>query len=121
MEKKILIIEDEPAIIEITTIALQDAGYKVFSTIDPDKIYHYIKGLQPDLILLDINLWGLNGRIICQYIKGYEALSHIPVLVMSANNDIEQIAKECRADGLIKKPFDLGHLLNLVAQHLKVS
>lgn len=118
MDKRILIIEDDPAIVEITTITLRDEGYDVHSTKDPDKIYTYIKSIMPDLILLDINLWGLNGKIVCNYIKSYEALKHIPVIVMSASENIEQITKDCGADGLIKKPFELEHLVDLVGRYL---
>ncbi len=118
MEKKILIIEDEPAIVELTTLALRDAGYAVYSAVDPDKIYHYVKSVLPDLILLDINLWGLNGKIVCEYIKSYEGLKQIPILVMSASSNIEKITAECGADGSIKKPFDLEDLISTVARYL---
>jgi len=116
--KKILIIEDEPDILEITGLVLEQEGYEVHLISDCKHIYHELTEILPDLILLDINLCGYNGKDICEYIKSYGGLKHIPVIMMSANMNIERIANDCGADGLIRKPFDLVQLAQTVAEHI---
>jgi DNA-binding response OmpR family regulator len=116
--KKILIIEDDLDILEITQIILEQEGYEIYAISDCNDIYHQLTEILPDLILLDINLPGFDGRDICEYIKSYNRLKHIPVVMMSANLDIEEIAKRCGADGIIKKPFDMVELAGTVAHYL---
>jgi DNA-binding response OmpR family regulator len=116
--KRILIVEDDPDISEVSKLILQDEGYDV-NTCPSGSAVHKKLEFHPDLILLDINLPGLSGEKICQYLKSQIGLKQIPVILMSANMDIRQLADECGADGIVKKPFDLATLKNMVAEHLK--
>jgi DNA-binding response OmpR family regulator len=114
MKKKVMVIEDEPVIAEMVNIILQADGYKVISLSEYANFKARLHASHADLVLLDINLAGFNGRDICEYIKSQSDLKHIPVILLSANIDIQKIKEECGADDLIKKPFDLDYFINKV-------
>lgn len=117
MKKKIMIADDDTAILEATSLMLEDAGYSVIATTDGEMlpVMHVEK---PDLLLLDIRLSGLNGRDACIKIKNDAYGRNIPVILFSANKDTEQIAQEAGADGFIAKPFQMNDLLVKIATHV---
>jgi DNA-binding response OmpR family regulator len=117
MKKKILVIEDEPIIAEMICILLEIEGYKVISLSDEESIKDELNHKQVDLVLLDLNLVGYNGASICEYIKNNSDLKHIPVILVSANHNIEKIKEECGADDLIKKPFELTYFLQKIRSY----
>jgi CheY-like chemotaxis protein len=73
-----------------------------------------IKGIldqhKPDLVLLDLHMQGVDGENICKEIKSDPLTTSIPVLLFSANANIETIKEDCGADGFITKPLN-AHLL----------
>ncbi len=115
-KKKILVADDEPAILEVITMMLEDAGYDVKTTVDgqTEKIAReYI----PDVILLDIWMSGMDGGKICQSLKVQKSTLHIPIIIISANKETETIAKESGADDFLAKPFEMDELLTKVAKY----
>ena len=115
-KKKVLVADDDPAILEVITLILEDAGYDVKTTVN-GQTEKLAKEYLPDLILLDIWMSGMDGRIICKDLKAQKITKHIPILMISANKDTEKIAKEAGADGFLAKPFDMKDLLNKVAAY----
>lgn len=113
IKKKILVTDDDPAILEVITMILEDAGYEV-KTIDNRNTEKYAEEYLPDAILLDIWMGGVDGRNICKKLKSKKNTAHIPIVIISANKDTEMIAKAAGADGYIKKPFELNDILVLV-------
>ena len=113
IKKKILVTDDDPAILEVITMILEDAGYEV-KTIDNQNTEKYAEEYLPDAILLDIWMGGVDGRNICKKLKSKKNTAHIPIIIISANKDTEMIAKAAGADGYIKKPFELNDILVLV-------
>jgi len=67
--------------------------------------------------MLDLKLKDEDGRAICGYIKEQENLKQIPVILVSASGDLEQIAKDCHADDFIQKPFDIDHFMSKVHRY----
>ena len=65
-------------------------------------------------MLLDLNIAGFDGQVICDYIKKQSDLKHIPVILMSANPDIAQVREECGAEDFIRKPFDISYFVEMV-------
>lgn len=96
---------------------LEDSGYDVETTVD-GAVARDMKERLPDLLLLDIRMSGMDGGKICKRIKSAPLTQHIPVIMISANKDIEQIALECGADDFIPKPFQMEHLLALVSKYV---
>ena len=111
-KKKILIIDDEPSIVEVLVMMLSDAGYEV-EGISSGYTFETIKRAKPDLVLLDVWMSGIDGRKICLSIKEDNSLKDVTVYLVSASKDIQQYATEARADGYIEKPFEMQTILDV--------
>lgn len=116
-KKKILVVDDDPAILDVLTIFLEEIGYEVESTVDARSLQTFSHGY-PDLLLLDIWMSGWNGRDICRTLKSQEVSKRIPVILCSANEETEAIAREAGADDFLLKPFDLDTLLETIERHI---
>ena len=113
---KILVIDDDDSTLEIIFIVLHNAGFDV--TIDSKAELLFLKnGNLPDLIIIDNNLGGISGSEICKQLKGIPRVSHIPVILTSAMEDLEQLALDAQADGYLSKPFDMKSLFEKIAMH----
>ena len=119
MNKKILVAEDDRAILEVVKIILEQEGYTTVFADKEDVIYKIIKEQKPDLMLLDIWLGGSNGGKIAKTIKSDKQTQHIPIIMISANNETEKITREAGADDFLLKPFNIDDLLNIVRKHVK--
>lgn len=119
MSRKILIIDDDASILQVSRIILEEAGHKV-SVDDGKNIFEKIQLDRPDLILLDIRLAGLDGREIGKKLKSQDSTRDIPIVVLSASFNIEEIVKQAKADDYLKKPFDIDDLEQIVMKYLTV-
>jgi DNA-binding response OmpR family regulator len=119
MSKKILIIDDDPDILEILSLILVESGYEVRMLSCGDTVFDDIKDFRPDLILMDIMLAGMDGRAICKEIKENHLTDFLPVILISGTHDL---AKSLDLPGapndFIAKPFDINHLLAQVEKQL---
>lgn len=118
MAKHILIIDDDPAILDVIKIILEDKGYRTTVLADSLNIFEFLDGNPPDLILLDIWMSGIDGVEITRKLKRSAKYAGIPVILISANTKGESIAKEVKANGYIAKPFEIDELLKTVEKHL---
>jgi two-component system response regulator VicR len=117
MLKKILIVEDDPYILEILTYILEAEGYDVVQSEDGEACEHLAEIL-PDLILMDIRLKepGQNGDMICLWLKSQSDTRCFPVILLSAEFGLPELSKACGADGFISKPFDVPALTEKVRE-----
>ncbi|WP_411274573.1 response regulator [Daejeonella sp.] len=118
MSKRILTIDDDPDIIEFLDIILRHEGYDVISSSSPSNIFNTIQLQRPDLILLDINLGSYNGLEICKAMRSYIRTGETPVLIISADNAIENAVKDFGATDIIQKPFDTNLLIEKISYYL---
>jgi DNA-binding response OmpR family regulator len=110
--KRILVVDDDLAILEALDMMLQDAGYETeTSTKNGDYVEQSLKRQLPDLVVLDILLSGHDGRTICKQIKSQEATKQVPVILISAHPNAAKTAFEAGADDFLEKPFDIDNLL----------
>ena len=116
--KTVLVCEDDEGIIDIAQIVLGDKGYTVVGLLNPAGIFATIAETKPDLILLDLWMLGLSGDDITRHLKAAEATRHIPVIIMSANKDAEEIARQAGAEDFLAKPFDLSALEKIVEKYV---
>jgi DNA-binding response OmpR family regulator len=116
MTKTILIIEDDQDILDIITYILSNEGYQIISATDSSPLKNLI-AIQPSLILLDNWLADGYGKDMCRQIKEDPARAHFPVILFSANNNLEKMAAECKADAYLLKPFDMDVLLKMVNRY----
>jgi two-component system phosphate regulon response regulator PhoB len=114
MKKKILIIEDDNDILDITTTVLNFANFEVTGTNGTEDIIGLVKVHQPDLILTDYMLPGLTGGQICNLIKSNKDTAKIPVILMSAYQKQAIAVGNFNYDAYIKKPFNVDHLVNVI-------
>lgn len=117
MKKKILVADDDAAIVDAIQLILEDADYKVETTLNGEDVIKMNKNY-PHLILLDIWMSGQDGRTICKYLKSRKSTKNIPIIMISANRDTSQIAKTAGADDFITKPFEIDELLTKVKKYL---
>lgn len=116
-KKRILVADDDPAILDVIVLILEDAGYEVRTASD-GTILHDIQEIAPDLMLLDIRLSGWNGKEVCMALKSGEQTRHIPIVLISANKDTERMAQEAGADDFLTKPFEIEKMLHIVEHYL---
>lgn len=114
-KKKILVADDDPGIVEATTLILTEFGYDVNSTQDGASIYHLEKDF-PDILLLDIKMANHDGREICKYLKNNEPTKHIPIIMISASRNIKKSAEDSGADNFLAKPFSIEELVSAIEQ-----
>jgi DNA-binding response OmpR family regulator len=116
--KKILVVDDDPDILDALQFMLEDAGYRVTTTEKGEyaENLHDTNGGLPDVILLDVLLSGKDGRLICQKLKSQEETKHIPIIMMSAHNNALQSVSSVGADDFIAKPFEAADLLEKIAR-----
>ncbi len=118
MGKKVLVIDDDLAILEVIKIILEDKGYEVNIISDSTRVMSYFDSVMPNLVLLDFWMSGLNGRKVAALIKGRENGKRIPLIMISANHEVEKISEEVGADGFLAKPFDIDDLVNTVEKYI---
>lgn len=116
---KILIFDDDKSILEVITIIFESNGYKVEISETSHDIIQKVTDYQPDVILMDNWIPNIGGVEATQLLKSHEAFKHIPVIYVTANNDIEELAKLAQADDFVAKPFNLEDLEEKVAYHLQ--
>jgi len=108
MPQKILIIDDDPDILDMMSTLLTGEGYEVVLS-DTSEILKDLLAIAPDLILLDVNMPKSphNGDVLCDTLKGNLKTNKIPVILVSGECDLEIICSNCRADTFVAKPFDI--------------
>ena len=116
--KTILIIEDNKDILEAVRLLLEDAGYKINTIVKKEEIVRISKKPQPDIILLDMLLSGMDGRDIINRLKKQPETKHIPIILNSAHPNAKNIWKEVGADDFIGKPFDIEELKEVIRKNL---
>lgn len=112
---KVLVVEDNPDIGDVISMILENKGYAVVVFKNADGIQELLQDDQVDIIIMDMLLSGVNGTDICKKIKEDPALSPIPLIMMSAHPDAENICIKAGADDFVAKPFDLEDLLFKIA------
>lgn len=113
--RKILVVDDDPDILEIIGMILEEEGFEVELMKTGKDIFEHIYNFRPDLIILDVMLGNMDGREICNSIKSTSNTLHIPVIMISASHDISEFRKKnCRPDDFLEKPFDLFKLIHKV-------
>src|SRR5947209_19129198 len=85
--KKILVVDDDPGILDALKLTLEDAGYEVQTSDKGDYAENLrdTNGGLPDLIILDVLLSGKDGRTICRALKNRPDTQHIPIIMISAH------------------------------------
>ncbi len=110
MSHRILLVEDDPSIRELTTLGLRTAGYEVVEAADGREALDRFAETAPDGVVLDIMLPVLDGLAVCRRIRSE---SSVPVIMLTARTDAYDVVTglEAGADDYIRKPFEMPELL----------
>jgi adenylate cyclase len=117
----ILIVDDKEANVLLLERILRGAGYvSISSTMDPGRVCDLHRANRYDLILLDLQMPGLDGFQVMELLKEIEPEDYLPVLVITAQPDHKLRALKAGAKDFISKPFDLAEVLARVRNMLQV-
>jgi DNA-binding response OmpR family regulator len=116
--KKIMVVDDDRDLLVAFKAVLKRKGYDVVVTISCEEGFEILSSFKADLIFLDINVGTDDGRDMCKRIKSQAEHKHIPVILISANDDALNTYKECGADSFLKKPFEMMKLSLVLAAHV---
>ena len=119
--KTVVCVEDEPGVIELIRLILDERGLKVVGAISGTEGLAAIRELRPALVLLDLMLPEMDGWEIYRRMKADEALKDIPIIIVTAKTAgiDEALAKYvAKVDAYIKKPFSLEELVQSVDRAL---
>ena len=115
-QKTIMVADDNEGILDVMRVILEENGYKTSTTNNGEDLLHLDEPL-PDLLFLDLMLSGTNGSELCTILKSNKKTQNLPILILSANHNIAEIAETCGADGYLGKPFNIKQMLDLVELH----
>lgn len=120
MKPRLLLVDDDPSISEMLTILLQAEGYDTITATNGLDAVHTARTEDPDLILLDIMLPGMNGIDVCREIRTF---SSVPIIMLTARTDTVDVvlALETGADDYVHKPFTPKELVARVRARLRRS
>ena len=118
--RRILLIDDSPLTLDLTSSVLTAAQFDVRTSSDVGRLRELLGGWQPDVILADVNMPGMTGPELCRALKSTYETAHVPVVLFSVlpAHELAELARECDADGYLSKadletlPGELTHLIS---------
>ncbi len=109
MTEKVLLVDDEVAVVEMLAFSLRKAGFQVVTAADGLEALKQVEAAKPDVIILDLMLPELDGLSVCRHLR---QMSEVPILMLTARaGELDKIVGlESGADDYMTKPFSLGEL-----------
>lgn len=116
--KRILIFDDDKSILDVFTIIFSENGYEVEVSETSHNIIERVTDFRPHLILMDNWIPDIGGIEAVKLLRNHREFKDIPVIYISANSDINTLAKKAEADDYLAKPFELQILEKKVEKFL---
>ena len=115
-QKVIMVVDDSQTVRNIMALILHRAGYRSVRVASAMEALHTLSQLLPDLIFLDITLPGMDGLDVCKIIKENKATKHVPVVMLSGNDEVfdKVMGRLAGASDYITKPFEPETILTCV-------
>ena len=119
----ILIVDDTQQNVQVLSQILRDAGFKVLAAFNGSSALNLINKRPPDMILLDVMMPGMSGFEVAESLKKHEEYSSIPIIFLSALDEIEAKMKAFESGGVdyITKPFQHQEVLARIELHLRLK
>ena len=118
MKKCVLIYDDDLDILSVCKIILKQHNYRVETRSRNTDLINDINKLKPDMVFMDIRIPELGGEKAVKLMKSNSDTENIPIVLFSANPEIEEIYKRTGADGFLKKPFEINTLLDVLKDNI---
>ena len=117
----VLIVDDEPDVLELTRIHLEDSGYVVLTAGSGVEAFKVLEEEDVDLVLLDVVMPGMSGLDFFRRLKRSEVYCGLPVVLFTALGvDVDMMLEdEYKAEGYLRKPFTRGQLLEKVEEYIR--
>lgn len=122
-EKTILVVEDNLTNLKLVNMLLTKAAYNVHITMDAEEAQRVLVDLRPALILMDLQLPGMDGLTLTRLLKQDPATRHIPIVALTAYamQGDEQKALDAGCDGYITKPINTRTFVKRIIMHLEAQ
>jgi two-component system alkaline phosphatase synthesis response regulator PhoP len=119
--RRILVVDDDREVVRLITAYLTQAGYEVLAAHDGQTAVHMLRREQPDLMLLDLMLPGMDGWDITRLVRADPTLAHIPIIMLTARvDDTDKIVGlELGADDYVTKPYNPREVVARVRARLR--
>lgn len=123
MKRTILVVDDELMTREMLRMMLELSGYAVTEAVDGEDALAKIDEVQPDMVLLDVMMPGVDGFEVCRRLRANEKTAHIPIVILSAKTAPDAVQKglAAGANTYLKKPVTREELIEEVAARIGVS
>lgn len=123
MAGKILLVEDDPNFRAVLALALELQGYLVRQVDGGHQAIEFLRNEQPDIIISDLEMNGVDGRALCKYARRVSALSDIPFVILSAFIDPKRSVDltDLPADRCVSKQISVADLIRLIRELLNGS
>jgi len=115
----ILVVDDDAEIGLVLKLILEHKGFKVLLLQKAQEVENMISRHSIDLIILDMLIGGIKGTDVCAALKSNSNTLSIPVIMMTALPDAEQVCKEAGANGFLTKPFEIDSLIAKINELLQ--
>lgn len=117
--KKILICDDDEGILDMMEMIFEDSPYTIIPEQNSLNVKSIIEKQSPDLVLLDLWMPVLSGDQVLKSLRKDPLTKDLPVIIISASREGQQIAIAAGATGFISKPFDFDELMNMVKDYIQ--
>ena len=118
--RSVLVVEDDPDLLALLEMILQDAGYAVRTAAEGEAALARVAEEMPGMILLDMRMPGMNGWDFAREFRARHGHA-CPIVVVTAAENARARAEEIGAEGWLSKPFELEDVLGTVERHLAAS
>lgn len=120
-KKSVVIVDDEPDILELISLHLKRAGFHVQGFLDAESFYAFMNSSEPALIILDLMLPDADGIEVCKHLKTHDLWSAIPIIMLTAKAEETDkvLGLELGADDYVTKPFSPKELVARVKAVLR--
>jgi len=113
MSERILVVDDEPDLLELVRMNLSQAGFEVDTAVDGAAALKALRGERPDLVVLDLMLPDVSGTDLCRQLRSDPAFAELPIIMLTARADeVDRVVGfELGADDYVTKPFSPRELV----------
>jgi len=115
MQKPVMIVEDNRDVQEVLCIVLEDEGYEVVTAANGAQALEKLQNVQPALVLLDYMMPVMNGATFIHELEARGMRDDMHIVLLTASGEGRRRAHEMGVDAALDKPFDVDHLLDVVA------